>query len=175
MTKTMRAAVFMGVSGCGKSTLAAAVCERTGAYLIEGDEFHPPANVRKMSTGTPLTDEDRQGWLERLGQEAVFRLATSERVVLACSALKRRYRDRLRHAVPGLGFVFLTLTTEQAQERVAQRAGHFMPASLVASQFRDLEPPCGEPRVLTVDATRPVDDMAEEVVGWWRKQASRLS
>ncbi|XRD91075.1 gluconokinase [Dyella nitratireducens] len=157
----------MGVTGCGKSTIATAVCQRTGAYLIEGDEFHPPENVRKMSAGIPLTDEDRQGWLERLTQEAADRLTASEHVVLTCSALKRRYRDTLRNTVPNLGFVFLALTPEQATERVAHRTDHFMPASLVASQFRDLEVPDGEPLVLAVEAIKPVDVIAEEVVAWW--------
>ncbi|MFK2893552.1 gluconokinase [Dyella flagellata] len=159
----------MGVTGCGKSTIAAALCQRTDAYLIEGDAFHPPANVRKMSAGTPLTDEDRQGWLERLGQEVIDRLARSESVVLTCSALKRRYRETLRQAVPDLGFAFLALTPEQARERVSHRAGHFMPATLVDSQFRDLEPPYGEPLVLAVASTAPVDAIAEEIVAWWRE------
>jgi gluconokinase len=82
--------------------------------------------------------------------------------------LKRRYRDTLRHAVPGLGFVFLALTPAQARERVAHRAGHFMPASLVDSQFRDLEVPDGEPLVFAVDATEAVDEIADEAVAWWR-------
>jgi gluconokinase len=165
----MRAVVIMGVTGCGKSTIAAAICERTGALLIEGDAFHPPENVRKMSAGIPLTDEDRQGWLEHLAQESVDRLATCERVVVTCSALKRRYRDTLRAAVPELGFVFLALTPAQASARVAHRAGHFMPASLVDSQFRDLEVPDGEPWVLAVDATEAVDAIADEAVGWWHR------
>ena len=131
----------MGVSGSGKSTIAAAVCRRVGAQLIEGDAFHPPQNIRKMSAGVPLTDADRQGWLERLGQEARHQLTTCERVVLTCSALKRRYRDTLRRAVNDLGFVFPVLTPEQATLRVAQRTNHFMPASLVDSQFSALEPP----------------------------------
>lgn len=164
----MRAIVIMGVTGCGKSTIAAAVCQRMGAHLIEGDDFHPPENVRKMSAGIPLTDADRQGWLERLAQEAAGRLAAFERVVVTCSALKRRYRATLRRAVPELGFVFLALTPEQATERVARRAGHFMPASLVESQFRDLEAPGGEPLVLAVDATKPVAAVTEEVAAWWR-------
>lgn len=165
----MRAIVIMGVSGCGKSTIAAAICQRSGADLIEGDTFHPPENIRKMSAGIPLTDADRQGWLERLAQEAIDRLNLSERVVLTCSALKRRYRDTLRNAVPNLGFVFLALTPEQATERVAHRSGHFMPASLIESQFRDLEPPSDEPLVLTADATQPVDAITGEVATWWRE------
>jgi gluconokinase len=162
----MRTIVIMGVSGCGKSTIAAAVCQRTGAYLIEGDAFHPPENVRKMSAGMPLDDADRQGWLERLAQETLDQLQLSQRVVLTCSALKRRYRDTLRSVVPDLGFVFLALTPEQAAQRVSHRRDHFMPASLIESQFRDLEPPTGEPLVLTTDATQPVDVIAEKVIAW---------
>ena len=165
----MRAIVIMGVSGCGKSTVAAAVCQRNGAYLIEGDAFHPPENVRKMSAGIPLNDADRQGWLERLAQETLDQLKLSQRVVLTCSALKRRYRDSLRNVVPDLGFVFLALTPEQAAQRVAHRRGHFMPASLIESQFRDLEPPTGEPLVLTIDATQTVDAIATDITAWWQQ------
>ena len=165
----MRAIVIMGVSGCGKSTVAAAVCHRTGAQLIEGDTFHPPENVRKMSAGIPLNDADRQGWLERLAQETLDQLQLSQRVVLTCSALKRRYRDSLRNVVPDLGFVFLALTPEQAAQRVAHRRGHFMPASLIESQFRDLEPPTGEPLVLTIDATQTVDAIATDITAWWQQ------
>ena len=165
----MRAIVIMGVSGCGKSTVAEAVCQRTGAYLIEGDAFHPAENIRKMSAGIPLTDSDRQGWLERLAQATVDRLHVSEGVVITCSALKRRYRDTLRSAVPDLGFVFLELTPEQAADRVAHRHGHFMPASLIDSQFRDLEPPLDEPLVLTVAATMPIRAVADEVIAWSRR------
>ena len=164
----MRALVIMGVTGCGKSTVAAALCEQTGATLIEGDAFHPEENVRKMRAGIPLTDGDRQGWLERLGAELARAVATGVPAVLTCSALKRRYRDVLRAAVPRLGFVFLQLSPEAAAERVAHRAGHFMPASLVDSQFRDLESPVGEPDVLAVWATDPVDAIVEETVEWWR-------
>ncbi|MFC3652393.1 gluconokinase [Dyella humi] len=163
----MRAIVIMGVSGCGKSTVAEAICQRTSTYLIEGDAFHPPENIRKMSAGLPLTDADRQGWLERLAQEAADQLHVSERVVLTCSALKRRYRDTLRDTVPDLGFVFLELTPEQAAERVAHRSGHFMPTSLIASQFRDLEPPLDEPLVLKLSAIEPVEALADQAAAWW--------
>ena len=173
MPDKVRALVIMGVTGCGKSTMAAAMCERTGARLIEGDAFHPEGNIRKMRVGIPLTDDDRRGWLERLGEELARAVATGMPAVLTCSALKRRYRDVLRAAVPRLGFVFLQLSPEAAVERVAQRAGHFMPASLVESQFRDLEPPIGEPDVLAVCATDPLGAMVEEAVAWWRTGAAR--
>lgn len=165
----MRAIVIMGVSGCGKSTVAEAICQHTGAHLIEGDAFHPPENIRKMSAGIPLNDADRQGWLEHLAQESAHQLSSHERVVVTCSALKRRYRDTLRNAVPDLGFVFVALTPEQAAERVAHRRGHFMPASLIASQFRDLESPHDEPLVLTVAATTPIQTITDEVIAWWRR------
>ncbi len=164
----MRAIVVMGVAGCGKSTVAGAVCERTGARLIEGDVFHPASNVAKMAAGMPLTDADRQGWLEQLAGELAAAWAANERVVLTCSALKQRYRDTLRAAVPRLGFVYLSLSPEAATARVGSRQGHFMPATLVESQFRDLEPPIGEPDVLVVDATDALPRIAEDVDAWWR-------
>jgi gluconokinase len=164
----MRALVIMGVAGCGKSTVAAALCERTGARLIEGDAFHPESNVRKMSAGIPLTDADREGWLIRLGQALRQAVEAGEPAALTCSALKHRYRDTLRAAVPDAGFVFLALTPAEATERVAHRAGHFMPASLIESQFRDLEPPIDEPRVLTVRATAPLLSIVDAIDAWWR-------
>jgi gluconokinase len=166
-TKNMDALVVMGVTGCGKSTVAAALCERTGATLIEGDVFHPEANIRKMGAGIPLTDDDRQAWLERLGVELARAIASGP-AVLTCSALKRRYRDVLRAAVPRLGFVFLQLSPAAAAERVAHRAGHFMPASLVDSQFRDLEPPTDETDAVTLCATDPLDTLVQEASRWWR-------
>jgi gluconokinase len=169
MPDTIHAHCIMGVSGCGKSTVAAAICARTGAVLIEGDDFHPPHNIRKMRSGTPLTDADRQGWLERLAHEASTRLATASHVILTCSALKRRYRDVLRQAIPNLGFLFLELTIDEARARVAHRPGHFMPSSLVESQFRDLESPCNEPLVLAVRATTPVAEIAVITKAWWSK------
>jgi len=163
----MRAIVVMGVTGCGKSTVAQSLSWRLGAHMIEGDAFHPEANVRKMRAGMPLDDADRQGWLERLGRETSAALQLHERVVLTCSALKRRYRDMLRAAVPGLGFVFLELSREAATARVSQRSGHFMPASLVDSQFRDLESPMGEPLVLTLDGEASTDTIVDRVERWW--------
>lgn len=169
----MPAIVVMGVSGCGKTSIASALSERIGARMIEGDAFHPPHNVEKMRAGIPLTDDDRQGWLQRLGSELAHAVAHRQYAVLTCSALKRRYRDTLRAAVPRVGFVFLELSPAAAAERVAHRQGHFMPASLVDSQFRDLEPPTGEPGVLTVDATAPLHAIVERAEAWWRAQGAR--
>ena len=165
------ALVVMGVAGCGKTSVAQGIVAATGGRLIEGDAFHPPASIAKMSAGIPLNDNDRAGWLDRLGAELAAAVAAGERPVLACSALKRRYRDRLRAAVPGLAFVFLDLPRSVAAARVANRPAHFMPATLVESQFADLEPPTGEARVLTVDATLPAETISADAVRWWRGES----
>ena len=156
----------MGVAGCGKTSVAQAIVLRLGGRLIEGDAFHPQANVDKMRQGVALTDEDRAGWLDRLALELTTAEQGGEHAVLACSALKRRYRDRLRAGATNLGFVFLDLPEHEALRRVAQRVGHFMPGSLVASQFADLEPPTGEALTLAVDAMLPVDAIADQVAQW---------
>lgn len=155
----------MGVSGCGKSAVGQQIAQALGLPLIEGDEFHPAANIDKMRQGVPLDDFDRAGWLERLGTELARHASGA---VLTCSALKRSYRDILRGAAPGLRFVHLALTQQQALQRVAARGGHFYPPSLVASQFAALEDPDGEPGVLAVDACQPLDQVTHQVVGWLR-------
>lgn len=144
----------MGVAGSGKSAIARRLADRLHARFVEADDAHPPANVDKMAAGAALTDADRAPWLERLRDE----LGGTPPVVITCSALKRRYRDVLREA-GGVRFVLLDIDPGTAADRVATRAGHFMPASLVASQFGDLELPDDEPDVTIVDATRPVDDV----------------
>jgi gluconokinase len=160
----MPSLVIMGVAGCGKSTLGEALAQRLGWPLIEGDAHHSAANIQKMQTGTALTDADREGWLAALAQ--VLREQPS--VVLTCSALKASYRDRLRAACPGLGFVFLRISPTDAQARVAQRAGaHFFSASLVSSQFATLQDPSSEPRVLATDALLPVIESASAAAAWW--------
>jgi len=155
--------VVMGVSGCGKSHVGAEVAARLALPLIEGDEFHSEANRAAMRAGVPLTDADRASWLDRLGAELQQHPAGT---VLTCSALKAAYRERLRAAAPGLRFVWLDLSPAAATQRVAQRATHFFPAGLVASQFDALEPPLAEPLVLRVDATLPPQVIAEQVVRW---------
>jgi len=158
--------VVMGVSGCGKSSLAAALAVGFELPLIEGDDFHPPANVQKMSQGIALTDADRSGWLATLGHTLAD---ASLGAVLTCSALKRSYRDQLRAAVPGLRFVFMDIERTEAERRVAARAGageHMFPASLVANQFATLESPVGEVGVLAVDATAPLGQLVAQVKAW---------
>ena len=162
---------MMGVAGCGKSSLGGAVARAEGLALVEGDDFHGVASREKMSQGIPLTDADRDGWLELLGQQL---REHGHSLVLTCSALKRAYRDRLRQASPGLRFVFLDIAREHAQARVSARADkHFFAVSLVDSQFATLEEPTGEPGVLRVDALAPLSQLQRQVTDWLhsRKEA----
>ncbi|PRB84651.1 gluconokinase [Pseudomonas sp. MYb185] len=170
MQQRITALVVMGVTACGKSTIAEAIARRAGAVHIEGDQFHGSANIEKMRSGQPLTDEDRAGWLARLGEELAAAVRAGQRPVLSCSALKRRYRDQLRAAVPGLGFVFLDLDPDEVRRRVSARQGHFMSLELVDSQFATLERPSDEPAVLTVDATLPIAAISRQAVAWWRAE-----
>jgi len=133
--------VFMGVCGCGKSTVAELYARRTGATLIEADVFHPAANVAKMSSGVPLTDEDRAGWLAAMADRLAEGKSRGEAMVVTCSALKLAYRDRLRQGDPGLFFVFLDGSQELLQARLDARKGHFMPPGLLGSQLATLERP----------------------------------
>lgn len=153
--------VVMGVSGCGKSEVGERLSQALRLPLIEGDSFHPAANIEKMRSGVPLGDEDRAGWLDILARELAAR---PKGAVLTCSALKRSYRARLRAACPGLRFVHLSLPEAEAQKRVASRPGHFMPPALVASQFAALESPAHEPGVVTVDACLPLDEVASRAM-----------
>lgn len=168
MSQPVSALVIMGVAGCGKSSVSQALCKLNGATPIEGDGFHPAANIEKMSAGIPLDDDDRAGWLDSLCDELRAAIRCGQRPVLTCSALKLQYRERLRSAVDGLGFVFLELTPAVAAERVAHRPGHFMPQTLIDSQFATLESPTLEARVLTLDATRmDIDELAQAAHQWW--------
>lgn len=153
----------MGVAGCGKSSLAAAVALTESLPLIEGDDFHSAASRAKMSQGIALNDDDRDDWLGVLSEQL---LASPDGIVLTCSSLKRKYRDRLRSASPGLRFVFLDLTREAAQLRVAARTSHFFSASLIESQFAALEPPHDEPNVLKLDATASLCHLQSRVSMW---------
>jgi len=155
--------VVMGVSGCGKSEVGRAMAAQLSLPLIEGDDFHPKRNIHKMQQGIALTDDDRADWLLSLGRE----LARQPRgAVLTCSALKLAYRDTLRASVPGLGFVHLAITEAESLRRVARRADHFYPPSLVASQFEALQDPAKESGVLQLDATAPVKELARAAAEW---------
>lgn len=154
-----------GVSGCGKSTFGAAWAKRSAAPFIEGDQYHSPKSVAKMREGIPLQDSDRAGWLERLAAAARAHEGMPA-PVLACSALKRSYRDQLRAGIPGLRIVLLEVSRELAMERVAHRSGHYMPVTLVDSQFKTLEQPSDEPGTLAVDGSRSIKEMIDVVEQW---------
>jgi gluconokinase len=165
----MHKLIVMGVSGCGKSTLALALAQALSARLIEGDEHHLPQSQAKMNAGIALTDADREPWLDALG---AMLAGSAESVVLSCSALRRRYRDRLRAAAPGSRFVYMAISREAAQARVALRSEHFFPASLVASQFDALEPPTGEADVISVDAEADIAVSLASVLNWLAADAA---
>jgi gluconokinase len=150
--------VLMGVSGSGKSTVGTALAARLGWPMIDADDLHPAANVEKMRAGTPLTDEDRAPWLDRVVDAARAASVRSGNVVLACSALKQRYRDRIRQA-GDVRFVHLTGRADVIAERLAARRHRYMPASLLASQIATLEAP-GDAIVIDVDATVDVQVQA---------------
>ncbi|MBY3083350.1 gluconokinase [Rhizobium laguerreae] len=154
------AIIVMGVSGCGKSSVGEKLAEALHLAFIEGDALHPAANVEKMSKGIPLTDEDRMPWLDRIGEDIKASLEKREGIIVSCSALKRLYRDRLRAAAGGnLFFVYLEGSRALLMKRMAERKGHFMPASLLDSQLATLEVPTGEQGVVTVD----IDDTVEGI------------
>jgi gluconokinase len=132
--------VVMGVCGCGKSEIGRLLAAALGVEFLEGDAFHSAANVAKMAAGTPLDDSDRADWLLRLQAEIAAARARGQGLVLACSALKQRYRDVLRSADPGLRFAHLTGERSLIAERMQERTAHYMPTSLLDSQLRDLEP-----------------------------------
>ncbi len=162
--------LLMGVAGSGKSAVGERLARASGIRFLDGDDFHPPENVRRMQAGQPLTDADRAGWLDNIAQALADHARRSVPCIVACSALKARYRARLRAAVPALRVAFLDVPQQVATERVGARAGHYMPASLVASQFADLEPPSGEPHTLALDARAPLPDLVERVRRWWLGQ-----
>ncbi|WP_267214303.1 gluconokinase [Chelatococcus asaccharovorans] len=158
------AIVLMGVAGSGKTTLGLALAARLGLTFYDADDFHPPANVAKMSAGIPLTDEDRAPWLARLADLLRDSLGEGRSVALACSALKRRYRDRLREGCPAILFVHQVGDRAMIAERMKHRPGHYMPPSLLDSQFAALELPDADENVLTLDGTEPPALLVDQVV-----------
>ncbi|MER9170594.1 gluconokinase [Mesorhizobium australicum] len=154
--------VVMGVSGCGKTEVGVEIAARLGIAFVEGDTLHPRGNVEKMSAGIPLADDDRWPWLDLVG--AALRQAREEGrgLVVSCSALKKSYRDRLRHVAGGpLFFVFLDGSRSLLQARLAARRDHFFPPALLDSQFAALEHPGDEKLVVTVDIDAPIDRIAD--------------
>jgi gluconokinase len=150
--------IVMGVSGCGKSTIGQALAHDWQLPFLEADELHGAHNVAKMHAGEPLTDEDREPWLRAIGAALQDVARYPRGLVVACSALRRRYRDTLRSAAAPVQFLFLDISESVATERVRARHHHFMPPSLVPSQFATLERPDATERdALTVSAEGPVD------------------
>lgn len=158
------ALVVMGVSGSGKSTIAERLAARLGWRYEDGDGFHPPANVAKMSAGQPLTDEDRWPWLQAIADQIDRLSADGQRAVVACSALKRSYRDILVHGRDDIRIVFLNGTQDLIANRLAARKGHFMPPGLLASQFKTLEPPQPAERPVTVSIDAPIEAIVDDIV-----------
>jgi gluconokinase len=155
--------IVMGVSGCGKSTMAAALSERLGLDMIDGDDLHLPESVAKMRAGIALQDDDRWPWLERIGNYLSQPHAQGR--VVACSALKRIYRDRIREQAGDVCFVFLDGDFDLIQKRMHQRVGHYMQPGLLDSQFRTLEKPqADEPDVIRLPITEPVQDMVAQAL-----------
>jgi gluconokinase len=163
-TKSPCALVVMGVSGSGKSTIAEHLAARLGWKYVDGDLFHPPANVAKMSAGRPLSDEDRWPWLRAIAAEIDRVCAAGSRAVVACSALKRAYRDILVHGRDDVRIVFLDGTQALIAKRLATRKGHFMPPGLLDSQFRTLEPPQPSEQPITVSIEPPVGAIIDDII-----------
>jgi gluconokinase len=153
--------VVMGVSGSGKSTVGAALAQRLRVPFADADDLHPEANIAKMSRGEALDDHDRYPWLERVG---AWLAEHPDGGVMSCSALKRKYRDQLRHHAPATEFVLLAGSREVIERRQASRPGHFMPASLLTSQLATLEPLEPDEGGLVLDVNQSVDEIVEGYV-----------
>lgn len=154
--------VVMGVSGSGKSTVGAALAQRLRVPFGDADDFHPAANIEKMTAGHPLDDDDRFPWLEAIGEWLAARCDSGG--VMSCSALKRTYRDQLRRHCPDVHFLHLHGTPEVIGRRQASRPGHFMPASLLKSQFDTLEPLEADERGKRIDVDQSIDSIVETYV-----------
>ncbi|WP_374582288.1 gluconokinase [Pseudoduganella sp.] len=157
--------VVMGVSGSGKSCIGAALADALGVRFVEGDDYHSPANIAKMRAGVPLTDADRAAWLASLAAEIARAATAGQGLVLSCSALRRRYRDRLRAADPGLRFAHIHGERALFAQRMQARSNHFMPPSLLDSQLAALEPLQADEAGLTLDARLSPAELVNEIRG----------
>ncbi|MFD6027176.1 gluconokinase [Streptomyces griseoluteus] len=157
--RTPQVVVVMGVAGTGKTTIGPLLAARLGVPYAEGDDFHPQANIDKMSAGTPLEDADRWPWLDAIGRWAHSRAGLGG--VVSSSALKRSYRDRLRAEAPGVVFVHLTGSRELIESRMSQRQGHFMPTALLDSQFATLQPLEADEAGVAVDVSGSPEEITE--------------
>jgi gluconokinase len=154
----------MGVSGCGKTTVARRISRRTGFDFGEADDFHSAANVRKMAGGVPLDDDDRWPWLRGLAEWMADRSAAGQSTVIACSALRRSYRDVLARRLPSVDFVHLAGSATLIRRRLACRTGHYMPASLLESQLSTLEPLEPDERGVVLDVVLTPDELVTRAV-----------
>lgn len=155
------AILIMGVSGCGKTSVGQALAQQLGSRFVDADDYHPPANIDKMRAGLPLNDDDRQPWLERLNALLRHRTARGEPVVLACSALRARYREILSRRVPGLIIIHLRGNFDLIAKRLAARQHRYMPASLLRSQFDTLEP---APEAIDIDIEAELDEIVRRLL-----------
>ncbi len=162
--RTPCALVVMGVSGSGKTTIGEKLAQRLGWSYEDGDKFHPLSNVAKMSAGQPLTDEDRWPWLQAIANEIDRVCEARGHAVIACSALKRAYRDILAHGRKDVRVIYLQGTQDLIAGRLALRKGHFMPPGLLASQFKALEPPDASENPVTVSIDAPVETIVDDIV-----------
>ncbi|MEC5170931.1 gluconokinase [Glaciihabitans sp. GrIS 2.15] len=156
--------VVMGVSGCGKSTVAALLAGRLAWPFEEGDALHPQANIEKMTAGHPLTDEDRAPWLQKVAAWVEEQLDAGQSGLITCSALKRAYRDVINRRGSGIVFVYLSGTRETIAARLTARHGHYMPASLLESQFAALEEPTPDEPEITIDVGPAPGVIAQHIV-----------
>lgn len=167
--------VVMGVSGCGKSTVGLRLAEALQLPFLEGDVLHPESNVARMAAGVPLSDEDREGWLQALSERLRQAHAAGHGLVISCSALKRSYRDILRRGAPGLRLVYLHGEHALLTARMAARTGHYMPLSLLNSQFATLESPGADENVQGFDVAERVDDIVATVLAGRRPPGASAS
>ncbi len=164
----VRFIVVMGVSGCGKTTIASLLASHLGWEFIDADSLHPPANVEKMSHGIPLTDADREPWLKEIARVLGGWRQAGKQGVIACSALRQRYRDLIRAGADDVVFVYLRGDRALIRQRLAARQGHYMPVSLLESQFAALEEPGPEEPAIAVDIDAPPQALAARILATLR-------
>ncbi|WP_285415314.1 gluconokinase [Variovorax sp. efr-133-TYG-130] len=163
-TQKPQVLVLMGVSGCGKTTVAAILAGRLSWPFEEGDALHPPANIAKMEAGHPLTDEDRAPWLRKVADWVDERIDAGEHGLITCSALKRSYREVINRRGAGVVFAYLHGSRETIASRLMARHGHFMPPSLLDSQFADLEEPAADEPAIRVDIGPAPSALAQTII-----------
>lgn len=171
ITDRMPVICVMGVSASGKSTLGRELALALGVGFVDADDLHPPANTQKMASGMPLTDDDRWPWLDVVGEN--LRAGAEGGLVVACSALRRVYRDRIRAVAGDVSFVLLHGDDDLLAERAAARSGHFMPPALLASQLATLERLARDERGIVVDIAEDPDTLVAEVITWLQMHESR--